>query len=251
MPWIEAGFVEFRHFPHIGQQQDAFMHWAHFHLHDHGWISFLDVDEFITLSRHHTLQEYLCSFTPDIDVIYLHWFNFGHNGYEKQPAGRILQLFTKRRALMREQSKILVRSTGLDLGFLMSHPCPIQHGMGYHSYVDNPFNSRGVKRVFADGSPFWNIEPSEITPEISDRMRAVASISHYYMRHTHYYQERVDRGLAHLARTGSDAFLLHWKQKMDSGEYLTEMEEANAVEDHRLRNWSMARYGTPYNEILV
>ncbi|XAO71107.1 MAG: hypothetical protein AAYR33_08925 [Acetobacteraceae bacterium] len=41
----------------------------------------------------------------------------------------------------------------------------------------------------------------------------------------------MDRGLALLARTGNNSFLLHWKQKLDSGEYLTEMKEANAVED--------------------
>ncbi|XAO71106.1 MAG: glycosyltransferase family 2 protein [Acetobacteraceae bacterium] len=132
LPWIESGFIEFRHHPSIGQQWEAYMHWAHVHYHDHGWISFLDVDEFITLPRHATLQEYLWSFPHDVDVIYLNWFNFGHNDIEKQSADRVLQLFTKRRALMSEQTKILVRSTALDLPFLMHHPCPIQHGIGYH-----------------------------------------------------------------------------------------------------------------------
>ncbi|MEE8658040.1 Glycosyl transferase family 2 [Acetobacteraceae bacterium EV16G] len=251
LPWIESGFIEFRHQPLVGQQWEAYMHWAYIHRHDHGWVSFLDVDEFITLPRHATLQEYLWSFSHDVDVIYLNWFNFGHNDIEKQSAGRVLQLFTKRRALMCEQTKILVRSTALDLTFLMNHPCPIQHGIGYHSYIDNPFNPRGVNRVFSDGTPFQYINADEITAEISDRMRAAASISHYYLRHTHYYQERVDRGLALLARTGSNSFLLHWKQKLDSGEYLTEMKEANAVEDHFLRDWSITRYGQSHNDIFL
>ncbi|UYH51008.1 glycosyltransferase family 2 protein [Candidatus Kirkpatrickella diaphorinae] len=252
LPWIESGFIEFRHFPHIGQQLEAYMHWAHIHLHDHRWVSFLDVDEFITLKRHHSLQEYLWSFPHDVDVVYLNWFNFGHSGHEKPPAGRVLQLFTKRSALMQKQTKILVRSAAMDLGFLMSHPCPIQHGIGYHSYADNPFNPHGVKRVFADGSPFLReLDPSEITPEISDRLRGAASISHYYMRHANHFQERVDRGLALLARTGNNCFLLNWKEKLDSGEYLTEMEEANAVEDNHLRDWSVVRYGQPHNDVLV
>ncbi|QCE32702.1 hypothetical protein FAI41_03405 [Acetobacteraceae bacterium] len=251
LPWIEDGFVIFRHNPQIGLQIEAYMRWIFEHKDDCGWISFLDIDEYITLAKHRTLPEYLATFPKDVDCIYLNWFNFGHNNHESLAHGRILQSYNRRHKKMSSTVKIIIRSTALDPRFMQQHLCPFNHGIGGGSTVDNPFNAHKLTRVFADGSPFEILADNQISMAFSEKMRSIASISHYYMRHTGYYQERVQRGLAHLARTGNPCYLLHWKEKFDSGEYLIEMKAANETEDNLLKDWSILHYGKNDGNIIL
>ncbi|HWX48375.1 MAG TPA: glycosyltransferase family 2 protein [Roseomonas sp.] len=60
-----------------------------------GWIGFIDLDEFVLPLEGNSIGALLDRF-PDAAAIGLNWRVFGSNGHEAQPAGLVMENFTRR-----------------------------------------------------------------------------------------------------------------------------------------------------------
>lgn len=52
------------------------------------WCAFFDIDEFLELAQHTSIQEYLSMFPDDAGSVYIHWLHYGTNGlrvYDPRP----------------------------------------------------------------------------------------------------------------------------------------------------------------------
>ena len=58
------------------------------------WCAFIDIDEFITLTEHEMIQEYLSSITQ-CDVIHLNWMCYGDNGKVSYERGNVVERFSR------------------------------------------------------------------------------------------------------------------------------------------------------------
>lgn len=253
LPFIESGFVIFRHTPLPAPQVQVYAHlnWLHTYKHESSWVTFLDVDEYITLGENViSLEAYLYTTKVEVGCIYLNWFNYGHSGHNIRHPGRILQNYTKRRRRASNIHKIFVRTECLDPQWVVSHPCPLNHGRGYFEWADNPFNSGTIHATYSDGTPYSPMMPGQEDIALSDTIRSYVSISHFYLKDEQHFHERALRGQRVYEETGDKGFLLDWQDKIDSGAYLKEMEESNEFEDDILKKWSIAQYGQDYDQIL-
>jgi len=246
LPFIEENFVVFRHYLPVGDQSGAYLHWMHINRNDTSWVTFLDVDEYITLGSNQLVDDAIAEFGWDIECIYLNWFNFGSCNYELQPKGRILQNYNKRMKMMQATTKVILKTSAIDLAHVAHNSISIQHGAGNGDLFFKPYCNRILNACFADGSNFRALFQDEIDVEMSEKCRLKISISHYYIKHNNHFHERAERGRLHYEKTGEIGWLLNWQHKIDSLEYLKELEAGNEFEDNQLKNWSITMYGSDF-----
>jgi hypothetical protein len=58
------------------------------------WIAFIDLDEFIVLPKHDTIQEFLAEH-DDLDAIAINWKMFGSSGETEHRPGLVIERFTR------------------------------------------------------------------------------------------------------------------------------------------------------------
>ena len=133
------------------------------------WIAFIDVDEFIVLRKHESLNEFLVSFY-DANAVVLPWHIFGHNGYYSNPHGLITEALTRRQAAPGRRAKSIVRRD-LVISITSAHTCKM---------LDK----------FAVFDPNHKVYRDEHYPGKTD----VAHINHYMCRSFENWMARVDRG---------------------------------------------------------
>jgi hypothetical protein len=86
------------------------------------WAIFIDVDEFIVLKQHSSIQEFLYDYgnIPDgVDAIAMNWMMFGDSGVSESE-GSVLERFTRRGAVPERHIKSIVRLNG-DRMMLTTH----------------------------------------------------------------------------------------------------------------------------------
>lgn len=246
LPYIEENFVIFRHHIPAGDQNGAYVHWMHLHRNDTEWVTFLDIDEYITLGSHRFIEDAVSDFGWDTECIYINWFNFGSCNYEYQPNGRILQNYNKRMKLMRSITKVILKTSVINLAHVTHNNISIQHGAGNGDLFFYPYCDRILNSVFADKSEFRALYQEDIDDNMSVNCRKSISISHFYIKHNNHFHERAERGRKHYEKTGEIGWLLDWQNKIDSKEYLNEIVIGNEFEDNILKNWSIFMYGEDF-----
>ena len=88
--------VTVRHFPGEGKQLSAYRHCLKNDVrpHSHGWVAFLDVDEFLILLKHVNVVDFLLSYCEQGSVS-LNWQLFGFDNqitFSPQPVTRRFQI---------------------------------------------------------------------------------------------------------------------------------------------------------------
>ncbi|OZB39596.1 MAG: hypothetical protein B7X48_08230 [Acidiphilium sp. 34-60-192] len=225
-------FVTFHYFPLQGQQHLMYMHFLHHYKQLTEWFSFLDIDEFLRLTQHRTIGEYIAAFPGEPDAIHFNWCFFGNNGFDQRPEGSVLLNYTKRfPGFYNRMTKHITRSAMID-------PDLIHRGMStdFWHYWNGIENFRDLKLVNVLGEDMHGYYDD---PEATDRMLAEPGRYEAYLDRAiinHYvYKSREDFLIR--ARRGTNSVFAQqawYEQAYHSGQVDQVMERLNQVEDRLL-----------------
>lgn len=144
------------------------------------WVIFIDVDEFLCLNKHNSIQEFLRDYgnLPDeADAIAINWMVFGDNNAPSE--GSVLERFTRRAIEPERNVKLIMKLNG---DRLMLGP--------HHSYG-----------FWIDTNGYIGIGQNNFKGTCD-----VAQINHYYCKTKKEYDEKVERGRAdwYIPRNDAD-----------------------------------------------
>jgi hypothetical protein len=152
------------------QQRNAYLNFTTHHKHDYDWAAFFDVDEFLVLKKHKTIQEFVSDYQNHLGIG-INWYMFGNNGHTEVVNNEysLIKRFTKRSSVMNEHVKTILN-------------CKNNVTMDVH----NPYNGRitSPNRVLFQG-PFNTNTNDEI-----------AQLNHYYCKTKEEFIEKCNRGRA-------------------------------------------------------
>jgi hypothetical protein len=151
-----------------GNQLAAYNHALQNYVFSFDWVFFLDVDEFVVLRQHDTLQNFLET-CDQASAVSFNWHIFGHNGFFEDPGGLVTSHLTKRQAAVSTEVKTISRVKDI-LGIKNPHICEV----GSKLHVD------------ANNKPFSD----DIYPGKTD----LAHINHYKCRSYKNWMGRIQRG---------------------------------------------------------
>lgn len=100
--------IHVTHFPGKIQQMNAYRHFLKTFGSKHGWVAFIDVDEFIVLHKHADIHTYLEEKCPTGSVA-LNWLYFGTNGFETYEDRPVLERFTRCSETVAAYVKVIAR----------------------------------------------------------------------------------------------------------------------------------------------
>jgi hypothetical protein len=95
------------------------------------WIAFIDLDEFVVLPRHDTIQAFLEEFGAG-EAIAMNWKMFGSAGHRRHEPGLVMERFTRcaeRRFHGNKAVKTLARPRAIEKP--MVHTCTFRDGVSY------------------------------------------------------------------------------------------------------------------------
>ena len=88
---------------------------------EYDWAAFIDVDEFIVLKEHNTIQEFISLYGGINSSIAMNWVLFGDNGHESVDGDySVIRRFTKRQTNPNEQIKVITKVTS-NIQFTLPH----------------------------------------------------------------------------------------------------------------------------------
>jgi len=150
------------------RQQSAYNWFAHETNRHFEWAAFLDVDEFLVLKKHRTIQDFLEEY-DDLPAIGINWVLFGDNFLtNKSEEKSVLKRFTMRQNAPNMHIKTIIR---LDQPFRMfTHHPDIPWYCTNRQIHEGPFNENG---------------PID-----------VAQINHYFCKTQEEFHDKIARGLA-------------------------------------------------------
>ena len=168
VPWFERH----RHLPGRNKQTKSYTHALSNGLGSFEWVAYIDVDEFLVLKRHASIQEFLSGFDRSVSSVSLNWMVFGHNGFYEDPPGLVTSALTRRMILPSHNCKSISRCS--DVARVESaHRVVLRRG----------------RRVGATGGVFLD---SYVTPGAVD----VACVNHYQCRSFTRWMSKPVRGEA-------------------------------------------------------
>jgi hypothetical protein len=112
---------------------------------DHDWVAFIDVDEFIVLNKHSTINDFIKRTVKKfgkVKAIGINWVFFGSNGIEKDDGSfGVLKRFTKRGKMSAKVKSIVRVDKSIKMGVHNPLNCEIigSNGRKFHGHV----NARG------------------------------------------------------------------------------------------------------------
>jgi len=113
-------FITFKHCALPGQQKAMYLDFLDNHKDQTEWFIFLDIDEFIRLPVHKTIDAFAADLGAGADAVYLHWCYFGNMGYLDRPQGSVLLNYTRRaKTAYRYMTKVFTRAAAIDLSRLV------------------------------------------------------------------------------------------------------------------------------------
>ena len=166
VPWFERH----RHLPGRNKQTKAYTHALSNGLGSFEWVMYLDVDEFLLLRRHATIQEFLSGFDRSVSSVSLNWMVFGHGGHYEDPTGLVTSSLIKRMLLPSHNCKSISRCADI-LRVESAHRVVLGRG----------------RRVGVTGDEFLE---RQSTSGAAD----VACVNHYQCRSFTRWMSRAERG---------------------------------------------------------
>ena len=138
------------------------------------WIAFIDLDEFVVLPRHDTVQQFLDDFGSG-EAIAMNWKMFGSAGHRRHEPGLVMERFTRcaaRRFGGNKAVKTLARPRAIKKP--MVHTC-----------------------LFRDGVSYRTVTGEEIPPGKGKSTRIshdIIRLNHYFTRSWEEWQAKAARG---------------------------------------------------------
>jgi hypothetical protein len=138
------------------------------------WIAFIDLDEFVVMPGHDTIQEFLAQ-RPELDALAINWKMFGSAGHEHRGPGLVIERFTRcapRSFGGNRAVKTLARTEAIEIPRV--HTCVFAPGVRYET-VDGELLDAGVGRS-------------------ADVSHGVIRLNHYFTRSHEEWLEKAARG---------------------------------------------------------
>ena len=210
------GFVTFKHFPGQGQQRAMYLDVLETARANSKWLTFLDVDEFLTLRGVNDVNAFIASMPDGVESIHFHWLNFGNNGFKSRAKGSVLKSYTRRAATIHPNTKHLTLASRLDPARFDVQPVPFWHVLPDPPWSDlRRVNSLGIA-ISADESEHF----------VNDAMIGRGVVNHYMIKSEDDFVRRAERGTA-AEFSGQAA----WKRHVETGHHRAVMDHLNEVED--------------------
>lgn len=218
-------FVTFIDFTFKGLQHQMYLHFLANYNQETEWVSFFDVDEFLNIPAFSDISE-LVSHYPNADCIVFYWLVFGHNGFEKNPPGNVLENYSRRGSGINEYTKYICKTECLmddkifsPLGF------GFWHNPVWHSY--KPINAVDIL-----GRHDFSLET--LTQNEIQKIENTANVHHYMIKSFEYLKHRVERGTS-----GSFSGQVMWDTSEESQRAALEksLVQFNAYEDNSLTTY--------------
>lgn len=169
-------FVTVFHWPGKKKQVPAYDDFAKKYKESHTWAAFIDVDEFIVLSKHQTIIDFLESTCPDGSVC-LNWYLYGSSDHQTYQPRLVLERFRRRQSVSNPHIKSIVRL------------CDYVKAMNPHAFLIRSGSTRRdcAGRAVPSG-PFYE-DPENLSVE-------VAHINHYFCKSKEEFEIKRNRGRA-------------------------------------------------------
>jgi hypothetical protein len=109
---------------------------------DHDWVAFIDVDEFIVLNKHATINDFIKRTVKKfgkIKAIGINWVFFGSNGIEKDDGSDgVLKRFTKREKMSFKVKSIVKVDKTIKMGVHNPLNCEVigSNGHKFHGHIN-------------------------------------------------------------------------------------------------------------------
>ena len=109
---------------------------------DHDWVAFIDVDEFIVLNKHATINDFIKRTVKKfgkIKAIGINWVFFGSNGIEKDDGSDgVLKRFTKREKMSFKVKSIVRVDKSIEMGVHNPLNCEVVGSSGhkFHGHIN-------------------------------------------------------------------------------------------------------------------
>lgn len=109
---------------------------------DHDWVAFIDVDEFIVLNKHATINDFIKRTVKKfgkIKAIGINWVFFGSNGIEKDDGSDgVLKRFTKREKMSFKVKSIVRVDKSIEMGVHNPLNCEVvgSNGHKFHGHIN-------------------------------------------------------------------------------------------------------------------
>jgi glycosyltransferase involved in cell wall biosynthesis len=138
------------------------------------WVAFIDLDEFLVLPRHATVQDFLAEH-GELEAIAVNWLMFGSAGHERHEPGLVIERFTRcaeRKFSGNKSIKTLARVDAIVTPRV--HTCEFREGVRYRTVAGE------------------EIPPGEgRSRQVS---HDVVRINHYFTRSREEWDRKVARG---------------------------------------------------------
>ena len=187
LPFIvgRAPFVTFIHFRVQGFQQQMYLHFLTNYHHETEWVSFFDVDEFLTIPAFRDVDDLVAHY-PEADCILFYWIVFGHNGHETNPPGSVLENYRRRATGVNEYTKYICRTACLlDDRIFSPEGFGFWHNPASHAY--------GEIRV-VDVLHRRDTSVNTLSAREMELVEHTASVHHYMIKSRDYLKHRIRRG---------------------------------------------------------
>lgn len=135
------------------------------------WMLYLDADEFLILNHFANLKDLIQTF-PDADSIGINWLMFGSSHHVSEPAGLILDNYTRSDMFLNQHVKSLVRTS------------EITDAINPHFYcIKNAMNMYSINHQNIGKEPYFNVWEIEY-------FHAPAYLAHYVYQSEETYIKR-------------------------------------------------------------
>lgn len=184
--------VTFIHYKDVGAQSSMYLHFLKYFGYESEWISFVDLDEFISLRKHNDISNFVKTYSNDFESIQLNWLNYGTSGNISRPSGSVLRNY-------RYRSKYLDYHTKHITKFDSIYNCGVS-GPFWHSIdsdVISTCNVKGERYSFIDvlrDSNFKNNYQDYLNIN-SDEMINYGCMVHYVLKSEEDFLRRIQRSL--------------------------------------------------------
>ncbi len=241
LPYLHgpAPLVTYRHFPYLGQQQFMYLHILDNHRAETEWISFLDIDEFISLRNAPDIGSFIARYAADWDSVYINWAFFGHNGHAQRSQGSVLRNYTRREAALHPFTKTVTRAALLDPEVIRAIRLDgFWHG--WDRFGISGSEAMGVRACNVLGEPmrhYYDDFPNAAQALIHDPVRRArlfetAIVHHYAFKSEDDFVLRAQRGTL-----GNFIGQATWSRMHAEGTHRQFLANINAVEDRTLQRF--------------
>ena len=239
LPYVggAAPFVTFKHCALVGQQKAMYLDFLDHFKDQTEWFIFLDIDEFIRLPVHKTIDAFAKDLGAKADAVYLHWCYFGNMGFEDRPAGSVLLNYTRRAGVAyNPMTKVFTRADAIDLAKLKLGP-----KTDFWHYWIPPADFASLRLINVLGEPMMHYYDEDDLvasfawlkrTDIYEKIIATAVINHYAFKSRKDFLLRTRRGVAGQF-ANQDQFEGHYH----SGHVDDVMAVLNVVDDFVLRDF--------------